>query len=343
MKILSLTTELVAKWDLYVENHAESNVYQISFWNQIIKNQFGWTPHYMLAIDGENIKGVLPLFQMLDILGKKYLISIPFSNFAGILVDNNAAKEELLKEALKLATQLKAKYVELRQQGTPIVDVQPIREQFVTMHLYLDRDPEKVWKEKLNTKSRNQTRKALKNGLEFNLNESVDNFYKVYSQNMRDLGSPPYPIGFFKRQQELFNEKARVFSVYHRGKIIAVLFSLGWKGIFSDPYASSLREYNHLSPNNLLYWKAIEYACLNGYSIFDMGRSTVGNNTYRFKKQWGAQPVPLYYQYILNGGKIPVADSEHNKYELAIKIWKKLPLKIATLLGNRIIKYLPEI
>ncbi|MEZ5583585.1 MAG: GNAT family N-acetyltransferase [Candidatus Competibacteraceae bacterium] len=69
------------------------------------------------------------------------------------------------------------------------------------------------------------------------------------------------------------------------------------------PWASSLRKYNSLSPNMLLYWSVLEFACKKGYRIFDFGRSTPGEGTYRFKEQWGAKPVQLYWHYWLRGGR----------------------------------------
>ena len=87
--------------------------------------------------------------------------------------------------------------------------------------------------------------------------------------------------------------------------------------IYYDFLASSLRQYNRLCPNNLLYWFAIKKACERGYEIFDMGRSTIDSGTYNFKKQWGAYPVSLNYQYFLNkGNKVPVVDAHNNKYQI---------------------------
>ena len=39
----------------------------------------------------------------------------------------------------------------------------------------------------------------------------------------------------------------------------------------------------------LIYWNILKYACENGYRIFDFGRCTPEENTFRFKKQWGAE------------------------------------------------------
>jgi len=71
---------------------------------------------------------------------------------------------------------------------------------------------------------------------------------------------------------------------------------------------------------------------------FDFGRSTRDSGTYRFKAQWGAKEVPLYWCYILRpGDKIPDLRPESPKYRLATALWRRLPVGIARLIGPRII------
>jgi hypothetical protein len=45
----------------------------------------------------------------------------------------------------------------------------------------------------------------------------------------------------------------------------------------------------------MLYWALLKFAADNHYPMFDFGRSTPGEGTYSFKKQWGARPSPLHW------------------------------------------------
>jgi serine/alanine adding enzyme len=86
----------------------------------------------------------------------------------------------------------------------------------------------------------------------------------------------------------------------------------------------------------------LKFACGNSYKAFDFGRSTPGEGTYRFKEQWGANPVQLYWHYWMrNGGPLPELNPKNPKYQMAIKIWKKLPVAVTKLIGPRIVKNLP--
>jgi hypothetical protein len=108
------------------------------------------------------------------------------------------------------------------------------------------------------------------------------------------------------------------------------------------PWASSDRRYDRLAPNMLLYSSVLEYACQQGCKVFDFGRSTVDTGTYRFKEQWGAKPLPLYWYYWLKDDRpLPELNPNNPRYRLAISLWRNLPLPIANVLGPHIVKYLP--
>ena len=106
---------------------------------------------------------------------------------------------------------------------------------------------------------------------------------------MRDLGSPVHSKRMIESVLEEYPEKSTVMIIYKDDKPVACGLVIGHRDILENPWASSLRNYSNLSPNMLLYWTMLEYACDNGYKKFDFGRSTPGEGTYKFKKQWGAK------------------------------------------------------
>ena len=103
-------------------------------------------------------------------------------------------------------------------------------------------------------------------------------------------------------------DQARLFVVRWRGAPVAAGLVIGDRGRLEIPWASSLREANAIGVNMLLYWSVLEYACERQYAAFDFGRSTVDAGTYRFKKQWGAQPRQLYWHYWLRAGGAAACD-----------------------------------
>ena len=92
----------------------------------------------------------------------------------------------------------------------------------------------------------------------------------------------------------------------------------------------------------LLYWSCLKFACERGYKLFDFGRSTRNENTYKFKEQWGAAPSPMVWSYWFRGGEsIPDITPRNRKYQLAIDFWKKLPVPLTRMLGPRIVRNIP--
>lgn len=129
--------------------------------------------------------------------------------------------------------------------------------------------------------------------------------------------------------------------VYRNDVAVAGSVTLGFKGVLSNPWASSLRRYSELAPNMLLYWSMLEYGCENGYRTFDFGRSTVGEGTYRFKEQWGARPEPLYwYRFTRADGKARTVTRESGGVSRAVEIWKRLPLPVTRVLGPYIRRHI---
>jgi FemAB-related protein (PEP-CTERM system-associated) len=270
------------------------------------------------------------------------LISIPFVNYGGLLCSNDLAAGLLLDEADRLRRSLGATHVELRHAGRSFVGI-PSRQHKVTMVLDLAADVDGQWRA-FNGKLRNQIRKAEKNGLQSTIGhlELLDAFYGVFARNMRDLGTPVYAKSFFRNILETFPDTTRIFCVSHEGRVIAAGIGSWFGAIFEVPWASSISDYNALCPNNMLYWEAIGFAIRNGFKKFDFGRSTPHEGTYNFKKQWGAVPVQLYWQYLMDSGiTIPDLTPSNPKYQTAIRAWQHLPVPATKMLGPMIVRNIP--
>jgi FemAB-related protein (PEP-CTERM system-associated) len=203
------------------------------------------------------------------------------------------------------------------------------------MRLSLPRSKEQLWK-RFDPKVRNQIRKGEK--AEFSISwgnvELLQPFYDVLCRNMRDLGSPVYGIELFREILTEFLGYAEICLVKDRLKPVAAALLLhGW-GVTEVPTASSLKEYNPSSVNMLMYWHLLQRSIERGQSVFDFGRSTMEGNTFKFKKQWGAEADPAIWQYRVNGGEVGEMRPDNPRFEKAIRIWQKLPLAVTRLCNS---------
>ena len=193
------------------------------------------------------------------------------------------------------------------------------------------------------SKLRSQITKPLRQGLTSRTGgaELLKDFYKVFLVTMRDLGSPVHSMKLMRNTLSEFPERSQIIVVYRSEEPVAAALVIGFQNVLHNPWASSLRKYASLSPNMLLYLRMLEYACDNGYQVFDFGRSSVSEGTYRFKEQWGAVPAPLYWHYICLDGNLPNPDGfAKQRFESATRCWKKLPVVVTRAIGPSIRKHI---
>ena len=344
MKIILLDDENSEKWDEFVMSNPEGTFGHLYGWKEVYKI-YGYKAFSIAVIDNsDSILGVLQLFLMRDIFNRKFLISNPFLSYAGVCSNDKEVRLEILSKAKEIAAENKVQYIELRQLADKAYNL-PTKKSFLTMVLNLSNEDELIWKNSLKSVTRNRIRKAYKQNFQIDYGRDyLDDFYSVLSTNFRDLGTPIFPKLFFRNIFDKFSNLTDLIVVKYKNKVVGGMLVMGYKNMFSDLWVSTLRKYNDLCPNELLYWEAIKFACRNGFEYFDFGRSSINQGTFNFKKKWGAKPVPLYYQYYLNRANSisQINAVQNSKYQLAIKIWKRLPLIIANRIGPIVVRYLPE-
>jgi FemAB-related protein (PEP-CTERM system-associated) len=330
------------EWNAYVQTIPDASGYHHWEWRAVFEQGLGHRTHYLAVRDASGIAGVLPLVEMRSPVFGRALSSLPFVNYGGVLGQTAAHRALLRAEARRIALERRLSFILLRHQRQTFPDL-PVRTHKVTMRLTLKADPDAMWNA-LDRKVRNQIRKAEKSNLTTLAGgmELLDEFYRVFARNMRDLGSPVYGKRLFRSILEQLPDATGVHLVRLNGTTIAGAFSYSYGDVVEVPSASSLKEHRALCPNHVLYWSIIKDAIRQGRSIFDFGRSTANDNTYHFKAQWGAQPEQLWWEYdMLQGHAVPTDDRQSAKFSATIEVWKRLPVAVASLIGPRIARLVP--
>jgi len=341
--VLGRTDADVLAWDTYVLNSPITSGYHLSGWRRVIEEAFGHRSYYLSAQDEHGaVQGIVPLVLLASRVFGRFLVSLPFVNYGGLVATSSDACRVLEGGAIEQARALDAAHIELRHER-PIETSWVSIERKVSMRLSLPGSYELLVKA-FPSKLRSQVRRAQKEGMIARVGgrECLDEFYVVFSRCMRDLGTPVYAKDFFAKVLEVFPKEARICIVSHGGVPVAAGFLYGFRSSLEIPWAASDKRFNKLAPNMMLYGAVLEYACQEGFQVFDFGRSSPDSGTYRFKEQWGAQPHQLYWYYWMGEGRqVPQLNPQNPKYALAIRAWQNLPLAIANLLGPHIVKYLP--
>jgi FemAB-related protein (PEP-CTERM system-associated) len=343
MEVRIAGPEDVVDIDRFVNNNGMSSIYHDYRWITVIEKSFGHKCFYLVSEDSNgHIGGTLPLVHLNSLFFGNSLISMPYFNYGGVCADNLPARNLLIDEAIRTAKDLGASHIEFRQER-PLANGFPVKILKVSMRLELPASDKDLWAS-FPSKLRSQIRKSQKEGMAVRISrhEELDNFYKIFSINMRDLGTPVYPKRFFRNILSNFPENSWICTVSIGTIPVASGFLLGFKEKLEIPWASSIREYNRLGPNMLLYWSCLEFACSRGFRVFDFGRSTVGESTYRFKEQWGAIPQQMFWHYwMAKDEPMPEINPRNPKYRFAIGVWKKLPVPITRIFGPRLVRNIP--
>jgi predicted N-acyltransferase len=311
-------------------------------WNNVVMTTYN-LDH--VQIESKHIK--LNLFHTKTILNKSILLTSPYAAEGGMLTknsDNISLDEEFINEINTIYDEFKPEYILIKTRLPLAIQNEYSHHFFIdyshyTFILDLTEGLDNVWNKKIKSKTRNQIRKGLKNILDIRIGylEILEDFYKVLSTCWRDLGTPIHSIDFFRNILINFKEKSKLIVVYHKNRPVSSALLLIIGNTIHHPFAGTIKRYNHLAINNILYYKIIEYACFLNIKYFDMGRSRLGQGTYKYKESWGAKPLQLfYYYYRLKDKELLNPDSYYLK--LAASMWKKMPLCIANNLGKYFIK-----
>jgi serine/alanine adding enzyme len=338
-----ITERAPAGWDAYVLSRQDASLYHQSAWLELIRDAFGHRVFYLhcTGADGQ-LRGVLPLISQRSALFGHFLTSVPFFNYGGPVATDSQSRDALLEAAIQQAKDLGVRHVELRTE-IPELNGWQLRSDKVAMIRPLPGSTEALGKE-LGSKLRSQVRRLdrenpqiMKGGVEL-----LDDFYSVFANNMRELGTPVYSRQFFRLILQRFAGTTEIVCVRVGAKAVAACILFHSPQGTEIPWASCLASAKPLGANMRLYWEALGSAIARGSAQFDFGRSTVDAGTHRFKLQWGAKPRQQYWHYWMAPGRsMPQLHHGNPKLAAAIAVWQRMPLWLCNWIGPRIVRNLP--
>lgn len=333
MDVVLLTPNREKAWERFVAASAGATFAHLLGWRNVVQRTYGHIPYYLMAMEDDRAVGLLPLFLFGSRIFGRFLVTAPYLSHGGLLVEDKEAACVLVKGAQKLALEQRAQYVEIR--GLSRVDHGlRLKDRYCIYLLPLNPDPAMVWA-RLEKRARTAVRKAIKSGLTVDRGPHlVHELAEVLGRVMRDLGTPCHREAFYRNILEQFPDRVEIFMVRFRDAFVGGGLTVTFKDTLAWPYGGCLKTYRDLAAMNLLTWEIIRYGCLQGLAHLDFGRSLLGSGTALFKRQWGARPLPLFYEYHLAAGApMPDLDPTNPKFRLAIAIWRRLPLFATKLLG----------
>lgn len=318
---------------------ADSSFCHLWDWRDILEDVFGHRPIFraVRTTPGAQLSGVLPLFELRSPIFGRNLVSVPFMNYGGPC-GTPLAREALAAWAMDEAPRRGADSLLLRTRAA-IAGAFPRSSAKVTVVLQMRTNADEMWNKAFDAKFRNKIKRPQREGMTTRFGvEHFDAFYDVFARNMRDLGTPVLPRGFFHRIIASFPQLVVLGVTYLNDRPVAGGFGFTWRDEFEMTWSSSLKELRASKPNMLLYWDYMRELIARGIRQFNFGRSTPGSGPHEFKLSWGATDEPLpWIQWPDAGSRA----GESRAANAASAVWRHLPLSFTNAMGPVLARQLP--
>jgi FemAB-related protein (PEP-CTERM system-associated) len=329
-----------ARWDEFVAACPAATFFHRCGWQRLIREIFRHRTYFLYAERAGAVEGVLPLAHVHSILFGNGLVSLPFAVYGGVAANNEDAATCLEEAAQALARKLGVEHLELRCLERRHADW-PTQDLYVTFRKEILPEVEANMLA-IPRKQRAMVRKGIKNGLVADIDTNVDRFFDLYADNVHRHGTPPLPKRYFQALREEFGRDCEVMTVTGAdGQLLTSVLTFYFRDEVLPYYAGDAEAARDLAANDFKYWELMRRSCERGLRVFDYGRSKRGTGSFAFKKNWGFEPSPLHYQYLLyKRDAIPQNNPANAKYRLFIEAWRRLPIGIANRLGPHIVRNL---
>lgn len=304
-------------------------------WLQAVQSGTGQRAVGLVAEQLGAITGWLPLTEVRSILFGKALVSSGFGIGGGIMAESGEVTNALARSAQDHAVSYGFDSIDLRGGAVP-----DGWETWDNKHcgferaLAADDEAELL---AIPRKARAEVRKGLKNGLTVRIGRGPEDLaahYAVYSESVRNLGTPVFPKSLFSAMLETFDQSSDILTVLKDDTPIASVLSFYHQGAVMPFWGGGSYAARGARANELMYYELMLHARRKGMDRFDFGRSKTGSGPFNFKKNWGFDPQPLVYAgWTAPGAKARDVDPTSAAYSRKIDAWKRLPLPIANAVG----------
>lgn len=286
----------------------------VAAWRSVFCDVYGWRQEGRFA--------VVP-----SLFGKPVFACLPGLNYSDLGV----------AEARAIAREMAGRSFNVRVLDTTPGEPPPGAPAVLRLDLAaFGHEREAVWKRALNHSARKGVRRARKADLRVSEERgrpALGAFFGLLAATLARHGAPIMPVALFEALIGALD--ARILAVRNGGdgEALASLLWLRDGPLAWVPWLGSRLRSDR--PGDLLFWAMVEHALNEGVDVVDFGRSSNGDGACRFKRKFGAVPVPVLW---LSDKRTDL----HRRYAPAQRLWRALPAPVTGRLGPRLCRYLAD-
>ncbi|OBP14606.1 peptidoglycan bridge formation protein FemAB [Rheinheimera sp. SA_1] len=326
-------------WDQFVRAQADGSFFHLAGWQRVLNKALNHPTYYLYATENQQIVGVLPLAWVNSRLFGNALVSTPFCVYGGALGEP-AVRRALEQKAIEIGTELGVDHVELRYKDAQDNDW-ITRSQHATFGCELAADDAAILAA-IKKNQRALIRRAQQSDLTTHIETDNADFYQIYSESLRNLGTPVFSKKLIDALQQAFPADTEILTIRQQGTAVSSVFNFYYQGQVLPYYGGGKPIARELKSNDFMYYQLMCHAKANKEChFFDFGRSKLDSGAYSYKKHWGMQNQLLHYQFkLIKAEQLSNLSPNNPKYQLFIKMWQKLPLAISRWLGPKLAHFL---
>ncbi|MFB6165666.1 MAG: GNAT family N-acetyltransferase [Haloarculaceae archaeon] len=328
-----------AAWDEFVER-VDGPPFALWGWGEAVE-EYGHDRWHLVARDGGEIVGALPVYRLRSRLFDTKLVSPPFGERASVLLAEEAdesARAHLLERVRELADSLGVDFVSLR--GADLRDPASFehRQRFVTFSVDLTEGPDAVW-DGIRDSRRRQIRQARDDpALAFSVGDSAADlreYFRLYLRSVRGHGTPPHRFSFYRRLWEELasSDNLRIGLIRKDGAVINGIIDLVQGSTVHQWGVVTDHEYRDRNGGSYLLWKSLEWAAEAGHDAYEFGRTREGTGVYTFKKSFGGEKRWYDDYHYFPGEAVDLPDPDDDSFEPLKRAWRRLPVPVTRVLG----------
>lgn len=292
------------RWAQLVQNHPRATVFHTPGWLEALRRTHGYECFGLTTSKpNDELKNGLVLCRVRSWLTGSRWVSVPFADHCDPLIDDTEDCHLILDWVAKESARMGNDYVEIRPlNGSLFADDDTLFrkcEQF-RIHL-LDLGPsfEDLLRSFDKHSVQRRIRKIVRDGLVHEVGTSpalLKKFYHLMVLTRRRHRVPPQPLSWYSNLLDAMKDKAQIRVVSRSGIPVASILTIRHGATMVYKYGCSDARYNKFAGNVYLFWHAIREAKKSGATVFDMGRTDLGNSgLINFKSHWGTVDFPLTY------------------------------------------------
>lgn len=313
-------------------------------WTTFIQRVYGFRFFRIVSVNsrGETDGWLAVAYVRHPVFGD-YFASSPFGSYGGFAYASLESRDGLLTKARILGTELGVEYVNIRFDGADETPPEgwiqhPI---YATYRVDLPPDTDTLMSS-FSSDHRNHVRKSQRKGFSIKVGhlELLDPAYEALARSMHELGSPYHSRSYLRAMAESLHNALEFAVLYGpRGELAGAGVFIRQQDVVTNLHANILRAFRRDYAGEYLYWSVMEHYSERGCRVFDLGRSLIGSGNEAFKMKWKPRRQVLAYWYaLISGESLPELNQKNPKFQLAIRLWRRLPAFVVRALGPALIR-----